>query len=83
MDSKVLFAIILAVLVFDFILERVLEYLNASKMGQAFPEELKGLYDEEKYKTQQSYERENHRFKLITGTFSFAIILSMIFYMTT
>jgi len=79
MDSKVLFAIILAVLVFDFILERVLEYLNASKMGQAFPEELKGLYDEEKYKTQQSYERENHRFKLITGTFSFAIILSMIF----
>ena len=78
MDSSVLYGFIIGVLTFDYILERILEYLNKSRLGMPLPVELQGLYDEEKYKKQQSYERENDNFKLITSTFSFVLIIGML-----
>ena len=79
MNSSVLFGIIVGVLLFDFILERVLDYLNFSRLGMPLPIELQGLYDDDQYKKQQAYEIENHRFKLITSTFSFLLIIVMLF----
>jgi STE24 endopeptidase len=46
-------------------------------MSEKLPEEVKGIYDEEKYKKQQSYQKDNRRFGLISGTFSFLLILGM------
>ena len=74
---EILFWVIIAIIVLEFAFEKYLDYLNTTKWSDVLPDEVKGIYDEKKYKKQQAYQRENHRFGLITGSFSFAITLSM------
>jgi len=74
---EILFWIIIAILVVDFIFEKYLSYLNTTTMSEIIPEEVKGIYDEEKYKKQQAYQRENHRFGILTSSFSMVITLAM------
>jgi STE24 endopeptidase len=74
---EIIFWIIITILVLDFLFENYLEYLNTKRMGTKLPDELKGIFDEEKYAKQQAYQKENHRFGMISGTFSFLIILAM------
>lgn len=73
----ILFWIIIAILVLDFLFEKYLDYLNTTKWSDTLPNEVKGIYDEEKYKKQQAYQRENHRFGMLTSSFSMAITLAM------
>ncbi len=75
---EILFWIIIAIIVLDFLFEKYLGYLNTTKWSDVLPDEVKGIYDEEKYKKQQAYQRENYRFGLLTSSFSFTITLSMI-----
>lgn len=74
---ETLFWVIIIIIILDFLFENYLDYLNTKKMGSPLPDELKGIYDEEKYVKQQAYQKENHRFGMITGTFSFLIVLAM------
>lgn len=74
---EILFWIIIVILVLDFLFEKYLDYLNTTRWSDKLPAELAGIYDEEKYSKQQAYERENHRFGMISGTFSFAVTLAM------
>ncbi|MEZ5106731.1 MAG: M48 family metallopeptidase [Draconibacterium sp.] len=74
---EILFWVIIAIIAIDFLFEKYLDYLNTTTMSDKLPEEVKGIYDEEKYKKQQAYQRENNRFGMIAGTFSFAITLAM------
>jgi len=72
-----LFWIIIAILILDFLFEKYLDYLNTTRWSDKLPDEVVGIYDETKYKKQQAYERENHRFGIISGTFSAAVTLCM------
>lgn len=74
---EILFWVIIAILVADFLFEKLLDYLNTTRWNDKLPPVLAGIYDEEKYKKQQAYERENHRFGMISGTFSFVVTLAM------
>lgn len=74
-----IFWLIIAILVFDFVLERALDYLNTTRWSDRVPDELKGIYDEEKYRKQQAYSKTNHRFGMLTSSFSFVLILGMLF----
>ena len=74
---EILFWIIIGIIVVDFIFEKYLDYLNTKTMSEVLPDELKGIYDEEKYRKQQAYQRENQRFGLLTSSFSFALTLAM------
>lgn len=74
---EILFWIIIAILILDFVFEKYLDYLNTTRWSDKLPAELTGIYDQEKYSKQQAYERENHRFGMISGTFSFAVTLAM------
>lgn len=74
---ETLFWIIIGILIADFLFEKYLDYLNTTRWSDKLPIALAGIYDEEKYKKQQAYERENHRFGMISGTFSFAVTLAM------
>lgn len=73
----ILFWIIIAILVLDFLFEKYLDYLNTTKWSDTLPDEVKKIYDEKKYKKQQAYQRENHRFGMLTSSFSMAITLAM------
>jgi STE24 endopeptidase len=75
--SQVLFYVIIAILTADFVFERILEYLNSTQWSDELPNEVADIYDEEEYRKQQKYEKENFRFSLISSTFSFVILMLM------
>lgn len=75
--SYLLFYIIIGLLIADFVFERMLEYLNSTQWSNELPEEVKDIYDLEKYRKQQAYEKVNFRFSLVSSSFSFVAMLLM------
>lgn len=75
--SQTIFYVIIGLVVADFVFERLLEYLNSTRWSDQLPEEVKGIYDEDKYRQQQAYEKVNFRFSMVSSSFSFAILLLM------
>jgi STE24 endopeptidase len=80
MMYNLVFYLILCFIIFDFLLERYLDYLNQRELKTVIPSELEGVYEPEKYKKSQDYERTNIRFSLLTSSFSFLLILLMMFF---
>jgi len=77
MENTILI-IIIAIIIFDFFFDRIMDYLNASRWSKSLPEELKGIYDEEKYRKSQEYSKVNMRFGILTGSLSFLFVLLML-----
>lgn len=77
--AEIIFYLIVGFLVFDYILERMLDYLNSTCWSDELPSELSGIYDPERYKKSQQYHRVNRRFSFIVETFTFALMLAMLF----
>ena len=73
----ILFWVIITIIVLDFIFEKYLDYLNTTKWSDTIPDEVKGIYDEDKYAKQQRYQRENHKFGMVSSGFAFALTLAM------
>jgi STE24 endopeptidase len=69
-----IFFVIIAVLVFGYLLEQVLDLLNLKHTVTSLPEELGGIYDAEEYRKSQLYKRDNTRFSFVTSTLSLAVI---------
>ena len=78
MESKTLFYIIIAILVLQFVIETVLDYLNAQRFQDPVPEELQDVFDPEEYRKSQDYKRTNYRFGLFTSTFSLVLTLAFL-----
>lgn len=76
---NVLFLIIVGILLFNYVLERILNYLNATRWSDTLPEELEAIYDAEQYKKSMAYQRTNQRFSLITGSFNLSLMMLMLF----
>ncbi|MDO9154934.1 MAG: M48 family metallopeptidase [Paludibacter sp.] len=74
---QIFFFAIIFILVADFGLERFLAYLNIKHSKNSLPPILSDIYDADKYAKQQEYFRTNASFGLITGSFSFLIIILM------
>jgi len=80
MTSQTIFIIIVAIIIFDYVLERFLDHKNSTIWSDELPGELKGIYDADKYKKSQEYKKENDRLSLLTSTISFVAILLMLFF---
>lgn len=78
--SETIFIIIISILVFNFLLERFLEYLNDKNISPEIPPEAKGIYDEEKYRKMMEYQKVNSRFDLVSSSFSFIMMLCMLIF---
>ena len=74
-----LFYIILAIVVFDFALERLLDWLNSTRWSSKLQAELKGIYDPDRYEKSQQYEKENQKFGKLTSSFSLVLMVAMLF----
>jgi len=74
------FWVIIGILSFNFLLGLWLNLLNASSLSEDLPDEVSDIYEAEKYAKSQKYTRENIRFALITKTFSFIVIMLMLFF---
>lgn len=77
MEQTILY-IILVIIVLDFVFDRVMDYLNASRWSKTLPPELKGIYEEEKYRKSQEYSRVNMKFGILTSSLSFVFIILML-----
>jgi STE24 endopeptidase len=77
---QIVFFLIVAIIVVDFIFERIIDYLNTTRWSDMLPEKLKGIYDEEAYQKSQAYKKANYRFEILTSSFSFLLILLMLFF---
>jgi len=80
MSPQTIFNIIITIIVLNFILERWLSWLNDKNSSETLPEELKDIYDEEKYAKQRAYDKVKDRFSIISSSFSFILILLMLFF---
>ena len=72
------FYLILAILIVDFLLERVLEYLNTIRWSDALPDELKGIYDEDRYRKSQLYLKEKQHFSWVTDSVTFVAMVAIL-----
>ena len=75
MSATSLFYIIIAIIGTNFIVDKLLNTLNAKRFNDALPEELKDVYDTEAYKTSQTYKATKYKFNVLTSVFSIALTL--------
>ena len=80
MNPQIIFYIIISIIIINYVLERWLSWLNQKNSSETLPEELKGIYDEEKYKKQRAYDSAKDKFAIISSTFSLLLILVMFFF---
>lgn len=79
MSPQVLFYIIIAIIVISFVLDQVMDYLNAQYFDHPIPRELIDVYDPEEYQKSQQYKKVNSRFSTITSSFSLLLTLAFFF----
>ena len=79
MTSTILFYIIISIIVINFIVDKILNALNAQHYNDALPKELIDVYDEAEYKKSQDYKATNYKFGIITSTFSVILTLGFLF----
>ncbi|MFO7722142.1 MAG: M48 family metallopeptidase [Bacteroidales bacterium] len=80
MTASIVFVLIILFLTVEFLMERILDYLNTKKWSDEMPEEVKGIYDEQKYQKSQRYNKERHQFSSLVSVFFFLALLTMLFF---
>ena len=79
MSPTTLFYILIAILIINFTIDKILDYLNATRFDDAIPAELEDVYDKEEYEKSQAYKKTNAKFSNLTGLFSLALTLAFFF----
>lgn len=72
------FYFIIAIPVIGFLIERLLEYLNAGMWSETVPERLRGICDEEDYRKTRLYDKDNKKLSLWSSAFNLAVVIIMI-----
>ena len=77
MSAQTIFYIIIAIILIDFVIDKIVDALNAKKFKDPVPTELNDVYDESEYTRSQNYKKERYQFGIITSTFSLLTILHL------
>jgi STE24 endopeptidase len=78
MDHETIKILLLLVISFNFIFEKIIDYLNVTRKTGAIPETLQGILNHDKLAESKAYQMVRYRFGLITGTFTFVLTLIFI-----
>ena len=76
---NIYFAIIIGIIVFEYLLSFVVKILNIKALDPGLPKEFEDTFDQDKYAKSQEYTKTNTNFSFITSTFSLIVSLSFIF----
>ena len=79
MTSNTLFYILITILIINFTVDKILDYLNSKHFDDAIPTELEDVYDKEEYEKSQAYKKTNAQFSNLTGLFSLTLTLAFFF----
>ncbi len=80
MNSSFLFYTIIAIIVLQFLMETVLDYLNSRKFQDPIPEELQDVFDNKEYLKSQAYKKDNYNFGILSSTFSIVLTLGFLIF---
>ncbi len=73
-----LFYIIIFILVFQFILDTYLNYLNAKRFKDPLPSELSDVFDAKEHQKSFDYKKTNYRFGILSSTFSVLLTIGFL-----
>jgi len=74
MQNIYFYVIVFFVVVF-FIFDKFVDYLNTLNWSSKLPDDVREIYDEEKYTKFQEYEKAKYKFYNISDTFNFITII--------
>jgi STE24 endopeptidase len=79
MTATTLFYILIAILIVNFIIDKILDVLNSKHFDDPIPNELADVYEKEEYEKSQAYKKVNAKFSNLTGLFSLVVTLVFFF----
>ena len=79
MTANTVFYILISILVISFLIDKILDFLNAKHYNDKISEELNDVYNLEDYLKSQKYKKINYQFSNITSTFSFILTFTFFF----
>lgn len=77
MNPTILFYIIIGMIIIDFVVDKILDALNAKHYNDPIPADLTDVYDPTEYQKSQDYKSTNYKFGLVTSSFS--LVLTLVF----
>jgi STE24 endopeptidase len=80
MTSQTLLYIIIGIIIVTFMIDKILDSLNAKHYNDTLPPELQDVYDDEEYKKSQIYKATNHKFSNFTSLFSLVLTLGFFYF---
>ncbi|MBP2830556.1 M48 family metallopeptidase [Aquimarina sp. U1-2] len=80
MTPTALFYLLIAIIIIVFVIDSLLDILNALHYNDDIPDELADVYPEEDYKKSIEYKKANYRFKLVSSSISLCIMLLFFFF---
>ncbi len=78
--AETILYIILALFIWEFVLSKILDYLNTKNWSDKLPDELKEIYDEKKYKKSMDYEKVKNTFSTISWFFTFFLMFFVLIF---
>jgi len=76
--SLIFLYLILVILLFEYLLERILDFLNSTYWSTKLPKELEGIYDEEKYLKSQNYLQHKQKYSTVLSSLTFMVSLILL-----
>ncbi|HEX8548297.1 MAG TPA: M48 family metallopeptidase [Cytophagaceae bacterium] len=78
MEAATVLNIIIGILIFDYVLDQTLSFLNLKSNSRALPTVLADIFEHDKYQKSLEYHRVNTWFGFITSTFSFLVTSTLL-----
>jgi STE24 endopeptidase len=79
LNPQTLFYIIFGIILLDFVVDKILDALNAKHFNDPIPPSLQDVFNEEEYQKSQRYKKTRYKFGLLSSTFSLVILLAFLF----
>jgi len=78
-SPQIIFYLLISIILFNFIKDYFLDYLNSKFFDKKIPENLRDIYDKEKYQKSQDYKKTLYNFGKISKAYSLTILLLFFF----
>lgn len=78
MSPENLLYLILGIVVFDYLIDQALSWLNYRRFDDPLPHNLAEVYSEEEYRRSQNYQKERAQFSFVTSAFSTILSLMVL-----
>ena len=78
MNSEEILYLVIFILSINFIIDIVVGVLNYFNFDSKVPDNVKDIYDKKEYEKSQKYKKDNFKFELISASFSFVVLLTVL-----